>query len=207
MKRHLLSAAVAAILASCVVPSTILAQAPRGASAPGVAIVDLSYIFKHYHAFQSQTEDLKREVEGSQKQFEAERDELRKMREELKRYTAGTPPYKRLESEVTNREAKLAADVQLKKKEFVEREAKMYFNAYRQITNEVQNYARSRNIALVLRFNGETLESPNPSQVMKQLNKAVVYYSRDIDITPVILHNLNRGMASRPKGPIPGKSR
>ncbi|QGJ69693.1 Hypothetical protein PBC10988_13750 [Planctomycetales bacterium 10988] len=187
------------------------AQAPH----PGMAIVDLSYIFQHHKRFQQETEGMKQEVEQREQYFKQQRDGLIQMVEELKRWKPSSPEYKQKEAQIAQTKAKLETDLQLQKKEFVEREASMYHKAYREIVDEVKLYSESNGVMLVFRFNGNMIdpaEGPQPNEVMKQLNKAVVYHNPSIDITPVILHRINsrtdtQGTANRtmPNGyPRPG---
>ena len=187
----------------CIVPFSA-AQAQNN-----VAIIDLAYIFKHHKRFQGETETMKRDVKARETYFKGQRDQMIKLSEEIKQFKPGTPDYKRREADLTQRQAKLQADLQLQKKEFVEREAAMYYRTYREIVDEVRLHSERNNVSLVLRFNGEAMDGSNPKGVMKQLNKAVIYHNRSIDITPIILHNLNKraqpaNISNRPGGPLPG---
>ena len=82
--------------------------------------------------------------------------------------------------------------MQLKRKEFMEAEARAYFNAYTQIVDEVTAFAERYRIGLVLRFNSEQIDPSDPQTVLQGVNRAVVYQDR-LNITPQILEQLNRG--------------
>ena len=44
----------------------------------------------------------------------------------------------------------------------------------------------------------------DPEEIFKDLNKSVIYYSAQIDITPVILKKLNERMGPPPTSAPPG---
>lgn len=171
-----------------------------------VAIVDLSRVFEQYGWFQSQHAALKEELDQALQQQSARQEQLIKMGDELKRYEPNSIPYKNFESQWMQDKAQFSAASQLQKKEFIEREARLYFDAYRQVSAAVEQIARNRQLALVLRYNGRPLENANPREVMEQINRAVLYHHPHIDITPAVLQLLNQQTA-RSSGPLPASRR
>jgi hypothetical protein len=100
---------------------------------------------------------------------------------------------------------------QIQKREFQEREAALYFKTIQEINDQVRVYAENNQIGLVMKFNGDPIDAADRDSVMRELNKPVMYYNRGIDITPIILTELNRGAAPNPStvgnpasGPGPG---
>jgi len=165
-------------------------QAPR--VNPGLAIIDLSIIFKNHERFKAESEIMKQEVMRRENEFKGQRDALRGEAEKLGQYRAGSPEFKKLEADLTQWTAKLQADVNIQKKEFLDREAKIYFNTYREILDEVKYFSEQNGIVLVMRFSSEEIDqNPDAERVMKELNKSVVYHNPAIDISSIILHNLN----------------
>lgn len=197
--------------------SAVQAQSPRG----GVAIIDLSYIFKNHKRFDAMKDQLRTTVEAEEEKLKAERENIGKLAEQLKGFQPGTDNYKQLEEQLATRSAKLQADVNLRKKQFLEEEARMYFNVYREILAETKYFAQQQGYSLVLRFNGEEIDPSqvNPQEVLRGLNRAVVYSHPNIDITPHILRSLNQraegtpgtagpgGQATRPGVPFPQQRR
>jgi hypothetical protein len=102
----------------------------------------------------------------------------------------------------------LGADFNLKmgrlRREFLEREAKVYFQTYQEVVSVVEQYAKWHNIGLVLRFNGEPVDPERRDDVLREINKPVVVQDQ-IDITGDILLLLNRDQqAGRPVQPGAG---
>ncbi|MCH5376400.1 MAG: hypothetical protein JJ992_20725, partial [Planctomycetes bacterium] len=92
--------------------------------------------------------------------------------------------------------ARLKLEVQLKsaklQKEFMEREAQVYFNAYREVEAIVGDFAKRNRIGLVLRYNGEEMDPSQRDSIMQGINRIVIYQDR-LNITEMILDQLNRG--------------
>jgi hypothetical protein len=94
----------------------------------------------------------------------------------------------------------LKTQLQIGRKEFLEKEAKIYFDVYREVIEEVKYYCNVQGVSIVLRYNSEGVEgNEEPQKILQELNKSVVYSHPSIDITDLIVGELNR----RAKGAIP----
>jgi Skp family chaperone for outer membrane proteins len=171
-----------------------------------VAIIDLSYIFKEHIGFKAATERMKADVAAAETSLKDERDSLTSLLKEFTEnppHKKGSAEYKQMEEDLAKRQADLQISVNLRKKEFMEREAKIYYNVFKEIMAEVKSYCDQNQITLVLRFNGDPVDPTDPQSILKELNKSVVHYQESIDITPHILGSLNRRLSSRPTGNRP----
>jgi len=149
-------------------------------------------------------EDMKADVQRAESQIKMERGSIQKLAERLKEYRKGTPEYKSIEEDLTKRQANLRVRVELQRKEFLEQEAKIYHNVYQEILQEVDYYCASRGIAMVLRFNSEAVDAGRPEDVLRYINKPVVWHNRALDITQIVLENLNRRGGVAPHVTRPG---
>ncbi len=186
---------------------------PGAAMQPSAAVMlDISYIFKNHARFKGMMSDMKADVGRAQEQLKNERDTIRNLQERLKEFRAGTPDYKSLEEEIAKRAADAQVQMQLQRKEFLQQEAKIYYTIYREIQQEVEYYATNNNISMVFRFNGDPVDTEKPDDVLRDINKSMVYHAKNLDITPVILERLNgtRGgtpndMSRSPRHSVPFK--
>ena len=96
-----------------------------------------------------------------------------------------------MEEELAKKAAELNLRVSIQKKDFLEQEAKIYYNVYQEVIDCVKYHCDTNGVSLVLRFNGDPIDRNDPQEVLKELNKSVLYYNRAIDITPIILEKLN----------------
>ena len=174
---------------------TVPASAPASsAAAPrsSVAVVDISYIFKNHTRFKQQMEGMKGQVKEFEDQLRKRHQAIAQMKETLGEHRPGTPDYKRIEEEIARIASQLQVDTQLKRKEFLEREARVYYNVYTEITNMIAYFAERHSLSLVLRFNSEKIDPQDRQQVLQGVNRAVVF-QKNLNITYEVLDRLNRG--------------
>ena len=77
---------------------------------------------------------------------------------------------------------------------------------YREITGEVENYAKANGIGLVMDYPSEKVDINVPATIQRAVTKPFVYQGGP-DITEAVLGALNqRAMAARPAGGSPGSS-
>jgi outer membrane protein len=187
-----------AVLAAAILATTtgnLLAQGQQN-FAGGVAIIDLSYIFKNHARFKAMTEGMRAEVLRAEDALKASRTEIETLTKRLNdlgnELRKDSPEYKQLDADLTRKKIDLSTQVSQQKKEFLEKEAKIYFSVYQEVIDEVKYFSERNRISLVMRFNGDPVTDSDPQEILKQLNKSVVYYNAGIDITPMILDSLNR---------------
>ena len=186
-----------ACVSLCVASFSSLAVAQESgpsANAPryGYAVVDITYIFKNFAKFNSQMEGMKTAMEAADSQLKADRDTVASKEQMREQYNPGSPEFKQVDEEI----ARLKAEFQLKagkiRRDFLEREAQVYYSTFNEVSNAVQYYAQQHNIGMVLRFNGDSIDPNNREDILRAINKPVVFQN-NVDITPDVLALLNRG--------------
>ena len=168
-----------------------------------MAVIDIALIFKHHDRFNGQMGDIKRDIE----QFEAYvRDQQKSMKarvDELQGFNATSPDYKSREADLARTQSELQVKIGLERKNFLEREARVYYHIYQEIEKSVKAFAQRARIGLVLRFNSEDMKEEDRASVLQGVNQAVVY-NEGLDITPFIIADLNRrpfNPNDKPAGP------
>ena len=165
--------------------------AAANASKYSVAVVDISYIFKKHERFKTTMDNMKKEMDGIEAELKSDREKIAQEEQQRNTYNAGTNEYKQLDEKI----AREMADFNLKmgklRKDFLERESKVYYQTYLEVVDAVKYYAKRQNIGLVLRFNGEPVDPNRRDDVLREINKPVVVQDQ-IDITPDIIALLNR---------------
>ena len=191
-KRAVLATSVALALTMI---GYVYAQAPNPAGANAskynIAVVDISYIFKNHARFKSTMEAMKKEMETIETELKADREKIALQEQERNKYNVGSAEYKKMDEDI----ARQMADFNLKmgklRKDFLEREAKVYYQTYLEVVDAVKYYAKRQNIGLVLRFNGEPVDPNRRDDVLREINKPVVVQDQ-IDITPDVLALIHR---------------
>ena len=157
----------------------------------------MSKIFQNHDGFKRAMEGMKEEVKQYEETLRARHQALAKKKEELAGFRPGTREYVTRERAIADETAKLSVDTQLKKKEFLEREARVYYRIYEEVTRAIQEYATRSGISLVLRYNGQKMNPEDRNSVLAGVNRAIVYQN-NLDITADIIDRLNRLARTRP---------
>ena len=190
-------AALAALLVVASPASLAQAQNAAGANAQkfGIAVVDVSYIFKNHASFRTKMDSMKDEMQGIEKQLEAERQKIVAKEEAKKGFKPGSTEFSQLDDELATMKAQFQLNMQRLRKGFLEKEAKAYYDTYQQVSQAISYYAERQKIGLVLRFNGEPADPLQREAILRDINKPVQFQNK-IDITPDILAMVNRGQAA-----------
>jgi Skp family chaperone for outer membrane proteins len=200
-----------------------VAAAPAPAAQPAggtnVVVIDVANIFKNHIRFNEKMKEIKNEIDQFEASIRAEQTKFNQKRESLAQFNPSSPEYKKLEEELARMQSEVQVQVGLKRKAFLEQEAREYFKTYKEIEQSVAVFAQQNRIGLVLRFNGDEMKPDSRESVLQGVNKAVVYHDR-LDITEWILRDLNRGATATPSlpagqtsapgqpgGPVPQMSR
>lgn len=195
MKRLVL---LSAILAAPLVGSATIA--PSQANAGEVAIIDLSYIFKHSKRFEQLSKDMEKDLELAEEEYKNDTSRLQKSFDQLKEFKKGTDEYKEVEERLAKDNADLRVATDLKKKDFIEREARNHYVVYKEILARIEEFSEKHDISLVMVFDGEPIDANTSDSVLKGLNRQVVWYAKEIDITADILEELNSSARPAPAG-------
>jgi Skp family chaperone for outer membrane proteins len=163
-----------------------------------VAVIDIAYIFKNHVRFNAQMNDMKQDIEAFDGSIRGEQQAFAKKRESLTQFNPASDQYKKAEEELAHMKSDLDIKVAVKRREFLEREARVYYGIYREIEDSVAMFAQRNRIGLVLRYSGDEMKPDDRASVLQGVNKPVVYQDR-LDITQHILNQLNAG-ATMPAG-------
>jgi Skp family chaperone for outer membrane proteins len=208
VKSQLLTFGVLVIVLSSMSAAVAQQQNSSGSNSSrfNIAVVDVSYVFKNYQQFRTSMDAMKEEMTSAEGQLKAERDQVQSRESERADFKVGSPEFKKLDEDI----ARLKAEFNLKagriRKDFLEREAKVYYQTYLEVSNIVKYYAQQHDIGLVLRFNGDQIDPNRRESVLRAINDPIVNQN-NIDITPDILALLNRNNAPAGGGLAPSASR
>lgn len=170
--------------------------ATQQASAGRVAVIDMARVFKFHTRFNADMEAIKAEVAAFEKELNDQRKSLIAQRDSLSSFKPGTPEYKRTEEAMARSASDLQVKAELKRKDILDREAKLYHGAYKEIVASVTELAQRYGITLVLRYESEAIDPQDRGSVLKGVNREVVF-QRNLDLTSHVLDHVNRATAAR----------
>ncbi|MCC9602557.1 OmpH family outer membrane protein [Stieleria sp. JC731] len=180
-------------LAAVLAPGLMATQAQAQNTEPHrVAVVDVASIFKNHPGIRSQVKKIEADLKAFDAELKEKREQLRLSAAKLKDLTPGTPDYAALEEQITDMDAKLRLEMNRKRKELADAEAKIYFDNYQHIAAGVKFLAGHYKINLVLRYNSEEMEPGVGESVIRGVMKNIVYHDDQLDMTPGVMQYLDR---------------
>lgn len=172
------------------------ASSPNGTN---VAVVDIAYIFKHHIRFNANLKALTTEAEEFETWMKGREKQLQAMKEGLKDLRVGTPDFQKQEEKLASEGTTFQLEVRRRQMDVSQREAGLYYDAYAELEKTVALFAQRNRIGIVLKYNRDTIKRDDRRSVMEGLARPVIYQSQ-LDITNLILTELNKGQVA-PTGP------
>jgi Skp family chaperone for outer membrane proteins len=168
--------------------------APRQAPHAGtsVALIDVSAVFENNTRFKAALEDMRNDIKNYEASVASDKKEAAALNEQLGNFKLGTPEYKKIEGQLVSKAATTQAGMALKRREFLDREAKIYYHAYTEVSELVKDYALRNNVTLVIAYNSNPIDNSNRQSIFSGVNRQIVFQQIN-DITPIIIQRLNRG--------------
>lgn len=199
MKKLIVTASVIALLAGVLaLTGDAFSQQREQAAAPAaniphkVGLIDMAHVFKNYKKFESLREELKLEISKSEEEAKTMQKEIAEGQQQMKQFTEGSPEYTKLEKALVQKAADFENFRRQMSRTFLKRESQIYLQVYNEVSLMVEKYAKHFDYTLIMRFNREDLDTENPQALLQGMNRQVVYYRADDDITKPVLDSLNR---------------
>lgn len=192
---------VFALLAACAVSLTAQAQnnppaaartAPAGSSFVG--LIDMAEVFQGYKKFESLRTELQAEIDKSDAEARGKLEALQKLQTEIneKKFAPGSAQFEQAERQLLEAKGEFEAFRAATQRKLARRESEMFKTIYADTTNAVTLYADYKKYTVVLRFDRKGIdENTPPQEAVQRMNKQVVFYRAEDDITDTVLKYLN----------------
>jgi len=199
---------ISRLLATLVATLLVVGSSTQYAAAQGghkIAVVDVSVVFKQNAKFNAQMEDFKKRVEAAEAGLKKRFEELQAQAGVLKDMAPAHKEYRERENALARGKADLQINTAQIKKDFLEQEGHVYFDVYRELDLAVKQVAERNGIALVLRYASDPVDDPKDrNEILRGINKPIVYVHPSLDITPSVMQVLNGGVPVPPTSPVIG---
>lgn len=192
---------LALALAAASAPSSLWAQAPAAiapaattAATHQVGLIDMAHVFKNYQKFSALTESLQSEIEQTDAEAKTLVQKIQQLQGQLSSGSLqeGSPEFTRLESDMLKAQTDLESFKRVAQRDFLRKEAEIYKTVYLEVEDAVQRYASYYKYTLVLRFSRDNVnEATDPKEIINGMNRQVVHFRSEDDITDPILDYLN----------------
>lgn len=192
------SIATIAVAITLLVPCLCTAQEQANSGTGRIGVLDVAKVFEEHKQFTSAMEKLKAEVQSFDAQMKMKGEALRNEAAGLKQFKPSSPQYTELEGNLAKKDAELKILANQKRKEILDKEAKLYLETYAAVQNMVKRIADANGITLVLRFDSSKIDSTDRASVIKGVNRDIVYQNK-LDLTDFVLQQFNPQSASAPR--------
>lgn len=155
-----------------------------------VCVLDVAEVFKRNQAFESEMEKIRTEAASLKAKVEQDFANLQREAEKLEQYQIGSAERNEMESQLMQSQALLQSKARQSEADLLAREAKIYFQTYKRMEEIVAEIANEYNISLVLRYDSQTMKQDDRADVIKGVNRAVVY-QKGLDLTNLVSQQLN----------------
>jgi Skp family chaperone for outer membrane proteins len=170
---------------------------PRNAE-QGIGVVDVAALLREEPRLRSQLAELQLDAQRAERHFGRERDELKATQERLQKMSPGSAERVAGEKELAKRMADLGLRAELQKKEFLQRESRIYYQIWKEIMEEIREAAKARGLTIVLRAAGGQAAA-KPEDMLREMNQLVLWTDQALDITS----DVRARMARRRSEPRP----
>jgi Skp family chaperone for outer membrane proteins len=189
-----------AVICFCAVGSPARLSGQDSSNETGiVAILDVAKVFKNYPPHEEKMSAIKQEADKLKAEIQTAQDKIRQDAMPLQDLEPGTAERNQLEAELEQRQASLRVQARQSEQDLLNREAKIYYDTYQEMQRVVAGLAQKHSISLVLRFDSSEFDSTNRAEVIKGVNREVVFHQR-LDLTKMVIQGMNGASASADSG-------
>ena len=181
-----------AVLAT-VAGSTAVAQ-EEGEAAGLVAVLDVARVFKENPEFDTAMKTIRQEAGGLKAQITQQQEAIKAEAQQLGQYEPGSAERNEMEATLEQKQTALRTRARQAEADLLNREAGVYFTTYQQMQSIVGEIAGQHGISLVLRFDSEEIDPANRAEVIKGVNRPVVFHRR-LDLTNLVIQNMGSASA------------
>ena len=135
-------------------------------------------------------EQLKADVGAFELTLKDSQADLVKKKERMEAAEPGSDERRTLEIELTRKNADLRAEMEVKRADFLAKEATIYATRYRDMEKVVRSVAAKHEVRLVLRFSGQDFNDRDRTSVLQAVNRPVVFQD-ELDITDEVIAAVN----------------
>lgn len=171
--------------------------APGAAAQDGgiVAVLDVAKVFKENKNFDAEMKQIKTQAESLKSQIQQQQEAIKAEAMKISQYEAGSTERNEMEAEVEQKQAALRTSARQAEAELLNREARVYYDTYTKMKSVVNDLAAKHSIALVVRFDGGSVDPASRPDVIKAVNRSVVFH-KNIDLTNMVIDGMGPRIAA-----------
>lgn len=173
-------------------------RAAQPAAPTKIAVVDMSYLFKHYEKLEDLRVSVKEAADKAQEKAKGYIEQARTIEEQLKsgEFENGSAEFLERENKVIQLSSRFEMFKATAQKEIKKKDAQVLLAVYEDIRHAVGLFAEHNGYTLILQINREVLASDEKSKVSQKLGQPVFHNHGAEDITEAVLAYLSKAYAA-----------
>ncbi len=189
------SKVVLSALVTVVALSSGVASAQESKQSGIVAVLDVAKVFKENRDFESKMQSIKSTADQLKASIKQKQDAIKQEAGGLQQFEVGSPERNQMEADLVQKQAKLRTEAHQAEVDLLSKEARVYYDTYQQMQTILSSLSTEYGISLVLRFDSEEVDANNRGEVIKGVNRAVVY-QQGLDLTTMVIEKMSTNVAS-----------
>jgi Skp family chaperone for outer membrane proteins len=171
-------------------------NAPKAELPHKVGLIDMTAVFKEYKRFDAEREGMRPDFVAVQEEEKQLAEKIEAAQKELVSgaFKQGSPEYIEREQAITKQAAEFQALRTNHQKEMFRRESGIYHSVYKDVQDAVNKFCTTYKYTLVMRFSRDELSS-DPQKLMQGLQRPVVFFNPEDDLTDSVIDYLNQKYA------------
>lgn len=179
------SVAVAVLISTAFVSNVQAQQSKAGI----VAVLDVAKVFKADQEFEAQMASIKQEADRLKNYIQGKQEAIKQEAQQVSQMEAMSPARQQAEGDVEQKQTALRTEARQAEAALLTREAKVYYDTYQRMQTVVAQVAEANEVALVIRFDSAPIDQTNRQEVIKGVNRTVVYKGNS-DMTSVVIQSM-----------------
>ena len=157
-----------------------------------VGLVDMTVVFENWDRFRAERDRITAEARREADKFRPLYNDLLAMREQLEELPKESENYNWVKRDYEDRYEKYGERREAHKRKFSGESPQLYRELYDEVRVLLSDIAEERGLELVIRFRRDPEEPGTPEDVLKDMNRLVLFH-RGADLTDEIIALLNAG--------------
>lgn len=186
---------VLSALVTVVAFSVSTASAQESKQSGIVAVLDVAKVFKENRDFESKMQSIKSTADQLKASIQQKQEAIKQEAGGLQQFEVGSPERNQMEADLVQKQAKLRTEAHQAEVDLLSKEARVYYDTYQQMQSILSSLSTEYGISLVLRFDSEEVDASNRGEVIKGVNRAVVY-QQGLDLTKMVIEKMSTNVAS-----------
>lgn len=165
------------------------------ATGPGVvAVLDVVRVFNENADHSAEMERIRQAAESVKAEVERELEQIKADAQPLLKMEQGSVERNQLEGQLEQRQTALKTKARQQEMDLLTAEAKVYFATWTRMQQVIARIAQHNQISLVLRFDSASMDPENRADVIKGVNRSVIYNDR-LDMTDLVIAEMGPTVA------------